>query len=674
MEKEESPHPLLVILFILFLPLILCFFGLLVLVLILFFLLYSYVTLIIGILFYPFLSLWDMLVQPETSSWNSFQKGCVYFLQSVLSILPSNRPKEGTAKKHGAEEIREAHEEVPLGHEETLHEEDKEEGRKGEEKHESTFRGRLASAFSLGKFFGFGIILPIVDVVTDFLYLSSFLKVSLEVFPDYPEEIRELSIWKMVAILSTSLGLFVTIFSFAFFIYRMATSKSPTKEALWELIEDFNGKTLKPGLSFFVWVKMVGSLGEDLLQVIVISATMGYQGFQSYEIASLVTSLLSIAFGWATFSYRFFFPPNFDNPFTVPVRAVLTVTLFLTLLPSFLAFYFVPHFSYFCRPHQLESDFPHMGLKPGILSPCSGSTLYRLAPDFDYSEIHWKKAHFNVSIHGVHVEEISFPFLKEYSRNEMEISDCPHLKEINFPEARVISFLVLDSLPQFNTLSYPSAFELNLVLRNMSSLHHLSFSRGSLDYFEAADNPNLEVIDFEDYDLDVARFYSNPHLSVINFFNLGAIGSLEAESNQNLKTVDAPLLATMSKLTLYNNTCLQNISIESLQFVSTEINISENSDLTDIAFPFLERIGYSSYFKGRIGIFNNTALTTISFPSLNELNGNLNVQGNPNLQKLELSSLTLAQAEILNLSAGVSECLVVFKDASVGCGNLHSLS
>jgi len=705
-------------------------------------------------------STWDKFLLHSKTAFDATLTACFLVALSpllIFSCLPLPKGSEGKEGKenhahsevheeeeHEEEHHHEKHEEIPLtkprkgeekekkeGKEVGKEEEEKEEGEtkekegeeeKGKRKREKeeeagngkgeegeTGRGtsllkRGASFLPLLLFFGLGLVLPIVDVITDFLYLSSLLQLSLSSFPDHPEQIRELYIWKVIAVVSSVLGLLITLATFLYLLRRFWTSKAPSwRGALQEVVDHYNGNSEEKEPSHFLsWLRLLGTVVEDFTQVTVVTATRGYAGFEFFEIASWVTSLLSIAFFWSTFSSRFLFPGKESRDFMLKV--LFTILIGSTSLgPLFSIFFILEDFSYCSRPHQIRSDVAHIGEE---YCPDSSPSLYRLDPDFDFSEILWKKAYFNVTIQRETTEEIRFLSLEEYENfldGGMLIFECPFLHGVYFPKARILTELTLDSNPLLTTLLFPLVTDLDLTLRNLSSLQDFTFPdlTGNLD---AISNENLRSLSIKGSFFNFLYISNNPRLMEISLEDMVYMNGLNIASHESLPILFAPqLYQVFGSLFLSDLPALGTISLPSLHLVesffllesgpeylslpvsyfeaSGLVMISDNPKLKEISFPNLEYFLVSPHSesaqRGIIAISNNTVLETVSLPNLSSENlGKIILEGNPALQMVALPSLRSAFWNSLLVSPEEEpwDCVVVFEDLQMDCSQLASWS
>ena len=473
----------------------------------------------------------------------------------------------------------------------------------------------------IGIFVIFCLIMPAVDVITDVVYLASFLPVGFDCYEAEDsivdeQQNAELYIWKVLAVVSCAIGWIVMVVHSVgyFFRFRGKNGWLPLRATLVEVSNELSGDTFDLQRSVIVstTAKFVGSVGEDLLSLLVACGTLGFIGSPSISwIFNVVSSALSIAFYWSVLASKFVYGKSFSGKAGIWIQANLVLVLagILVIIPSLTQT--SSSFSCESRPHELYSNNTEAEFwNCGQLQRCC------FAQPFNVSDIQWVTANCNLTIQHEAIVELVFRDLKQI-RSHIDVSHNLMLQEGNFQ-------VLQDSFDGLVGITNNSV----LTILGLPML-----KRGTLS---VAGNPKLQEVDF-------------PVLS-------SSSSRLEIANNSGLTSLGFPMLEIARNFYVMNNPMLIEVNFPVLQgfyYSDSRIEITNNSVLTSLAFPELE-------MAGLVIVANNTALTSLVCDKLYSMTS-ATISNNPALQVVHFPSLPSSNA----CSIVGFEGTVVFSDREV---------
>ena len=481
----------------------------------------------------------------------------------------------------------------------------------------------VAVYLKIGIFVIFCLIMPAVDVITDVVYLASFLPVGFDCFQAidqtfYEQQAAELYNWKVLAVVSCVFGWVVMVVHYVgyFFRFRGKEGWLPLRATLVEASDELSGDTfdLQKSVIVSTTAKFVGSVGEDLLSLLVACGSLGFIG--SYSISWILTvasSALSIAFYWSVLASKFVYGKYFSGKVGIWIQANLVLFLagMLVTIPSVTQT--SEHFNYQYRPHELYSNRTEVELWN-----CGRLRLCCFALPFNVNDIQWVTANCDLTIQHETIRGMEFPNLEQI-RSVVVISHNSLLKEIQFP-----------------VLQDSECCSSGLGITNNSVLTFLGF-------------PMLESA----YILGVT---SNPKLQEVDLPALQYSSNLEIAHNSVLSSLGFPMLESANSLDVIGNPMLQVVNFPVLQGFSSSssrLEIGNNPLLTSLEFPKLEMAGV-------VFVANNAALTSLVCDKLDSL-VSATISNNPALHVVHFPSLLSSYASSIIGFEGT----VVFSDRNV---------
>jgi len=327
---------------------------------------------------------------------------------------------------------------------------------------------RVLNVFS---FVGFAICLPVLDVCTDVIYVLQLLTISFRCYeavdqPAYWAQSSELVVWIAFGGVSCAIGGLVTLFNFAGYLKRFWSQGKlrPFYEALREVSAEVMGDRydLHQSVVLSTTSKLVATIGEDILQLLVACGTLGFfGGFSTFWVLNVVTSSLSIAFYWGVLVSKFIFGRTFRgrSGWFIQVNLIVFLGALVAAFPVLIQT--TPQFTCRLRPHELTTNSP-----VDYLADCHFMEHVCLAQPVDYSQVLWDAIHFDfLWLQGNDtVETVKFMEAEDIN-GWFVIQGNPNLTSVSFPA--LVSIGVAEYTPQraqftiaFNpllsSLSFPS--------------------------------------------------------------------------------------------------------------------------------------------------------------------------------------------------------------------------
>ena len=544
----------------------------------------------------------------------------------------------------------------------------------------------ITTYLKTGIFVIFCLIMPAVDVITDVVYLASFLPVGFGCYQAidptfYEQQATELYIWKVLMIVSCAIGCVVTVVHYVgyFFRFRGKDGWLPLRATIIKVSNEVSGDTfdLQKSVIVSTSAKFVGSVGEDLFALLVACGTLGFLGSYSLSwIFNVASSALSIAFSWSVLVSKFVYGKSFSGKAGIWIQANLVLFLAGSLVTIPSVTQTSQHFNYQYRPHELYSDRTEAEfLNCGTLYYCC------FAQPFDLNDIQWVTANCNFTIQHEAIENLVFRDLEQI-RSNLIIGDNPMLQEVSFQVLQessyvleitnnpVLTFLGLSMLKSANFLGVVDnpmlkeamfsnlQFSSELQINN-SLLSSLGFPMLDSAFFvSVVENPMLTEVNFPmletcDDESPFSRNYlivsGNPMLQEVNFPRLQNLVfsscRLEITNNFVLTSLGLPMLEGVDELVVINNTALTSLVCDKLRLVQNAATISDNPMLQVVNFPVLQRLSAPYY---PLEITNNSVLTSLGFPQL-EMAGLVIVANNTALTSLVCDKLySMTSATISN--------------------------
>jgi hypothetical protein len=198
-----------------------------------------------------------------------------------------------------------------------------------------------------------------------------------------------------------------------------------------------------------------------------------------------------------------------------------------------------------------------------------------------------------------------------------ELTDAQAAAKIAAEAGPDTRFVWIENCRNLTTLNLPGLTNLvEVLIYNNKRLNTVSF-------------PDLASIDMN---MDIA---TNDSLANISFPTLATMGgSLGFTSNARLSSLNFPLLSSISVSLQYQLNNIASISFPSLQTISDDLYINNNTGLSGISFPILTQVG------DNLTLSNNATLSSASFPALTTVHGKLYIDNEASLSSLSVTSLS----------------------------------
>ncbi|PVU85296.1 hypothetical protein BB559_006001 [Furculomyces boomerangus] len=195
---------------------------------------------------------------------------------------------------------------------------------------------------------------------------------------------------------------------------------------------------------------------------------------------------------------------------------------------------------------------------------------------------------------------------------------------LSIPKLSSVKSLELVNNPALRTLSTTNISSINNLQITQTSLStHGTITAKTIDNIELISNSFLKVIDFS------SLITANGYINIVD--NQGATANFQRLTSiagnstfRQLSALNTSAITSLSNtFNVFGNT-FTSFSLESLNQVSMDLTIANNTKLTNFRIPLL------SYVDGGIQIVNNPVLTDITndtFPALNYVKGGVNLSG-----------------------------------------------
>jgi len=562
-------------------------------------------------------------------------------------------------------------------------------------------RSRLLRWITLLQFLAMGVVLPLVDVATDFYFVANLFELDLSC---YPGGVTELRVWQGLAMFSASAGAVVVFFHAISLlrVYLQERSKATTvrhpENPLFSTAVLFSA-----GISSaFVVFKVLGSVLEDVVQLVISTTTLGY--FDSVSVAwclNVASSIASITFLWTKYISIWVYEPSFSGIRLIIMKLCLFLFFAgcLVMIPVFMNV--TSNTSPFCeKPHKLQPDD-----SLASFSKCDEMELVCVDPDFDGTSILWQQTNFDISLADLSGSSMAFLVATEIT-GTISILNNWNLTTISFPEAETIADVDVIGNPNLHTVSFPALRSIlnRLVISDNPVLEFIEFSDPSsmdIRYFEisqcgyfrvlpAADvdpprgrfdeglnyssNANLEEIVISAISTVIITADSNPVLSKLSWATTvsSAVNLVELTITRSpmmttllvpgfltlqtlsIATADTPITqltlpTSFPNITTFSISLAQS-ALAAVSFPVTLVNsltltFTENSNLASILLPNL-----STATTATLGLYRNNRLTTVTVPVRTMDSFNLRVVGNANLTSISFPSLTSLDSASLTIT------------------------
>jgi len=476
---------------------------------------------------------------------------------------------------------------------------------------------RLVTAFKISTYIALCWLVPIVDTSTDIVYMLSLLAVEFSCFQndpriDYDAEARELTIWKVLSVISCVIGGIVTIVHYVGHITRFRGKEGwlPFYPTLVEASSEVAGDNfdLHPSTVWSTGAKFVGSFGEDLLQYIISCATLGYMGgFTDVWILNVISSSLSITYFWILMAYKFVYGRAFAGPTQVWLLGNLFVFFAMGIIAIPTTTQLTPHFTCQNRPHELFSDQTYPDL-----AACDFLNLYCLAEPFDYGNIQWLALNFDWVVNQTDVTTLNFVNMVDL-KGELTVTGATQLQEATFTALVVVDsweagFLRFAHNPALERVAFPLL---------EAAGRHMIYLQNNTDL--------AEVILPLTTTLEGVEVSGSQAITELVLPSATTVRQITVSEDLALTSVSLPLVVNITYMKFFANPALKTISLPSLVQLQAG-DIRSNIDLVSLDFPSL-RVLFSEYESyGFMTIYDNANLTTVSFGALVQMESKNTVQ------------------------------------------------
>lgn len=425
------------------------------------------------------------------------------------------------------------------------------------------------------------LVLPINDMISDFLYSKTLLDVYL-LRPDL-----ELYIYVIVSFFAAGFGCLVTVYTvirvaIGFF---QARSQVPSALLLYpyfqlEIIEDFTqSNPLKPRLRSHV-LKFIGTVLEDAVQLIILYLTSPITSSYSNSFYfSLATSIFGIALHWSqvltmlmTFQavQRMFFKVIFRLFAFAFIAGALALPLIVDLSVGT---------NPFCLVEQIYSP-----LFVDQYEPCS----------FVY----------NLVVTGLTVGDLKVSYDKSLA--SLTITDNPDLESVSFPELQHLGALNITANPLLKTASFPVAqadFDItNLFPPGYIVFYFFHFNLHLPSYGQEYEPKRIEVVNNTLLEtVDVTSQKAPDATLVVDF--------LQVSDNPRLRSLGIPASRyAYNDAQIQRNSLLETITIQAAENGQVLITDNENLRNATVTFP----IEGSSPHLTSLRVTGNAILETLT--------------------------------------------------------------
>ena len=490
-------------------------------------------------------------------------------------------------------------------------------------------RQEKASALRLSKwqkvvsvvwFLGCEIVLPLVDMVTDFMFTGMLYELwNKDVFT---HETNELLFWFVLSLFTTLVGLICGAVRFGLDTYHIGRDFS------WKRVEDHIGMFSPFGGQFFSSQrnrisKLLTVIFEDLPQIAIVCLTISYVGqIDSWWATKLGMSILSASFNLAKLFTNFVFGQKITTRSRLGLQAV---QFCFYLLVFGIIVKFLTANSKFCeRRHTIYDDIRLIELTECI--SLVNETTVALESIFDQQDRLFSATTVTAPLSiGNNSVNLNFTF------NQLDLLNVT-IEIANNTGELILSFYPLASLIEGSGLILQS--NTNLTLFSAGVLYSVD-TGATLSLVDNSgicqiDLPSLGVVSGSVLFQNVATI----SLTLSMLSNIASKGSLFVVKNPELISLDiSSLYSVDGDLDISGNNQLPGLSFPSLSVCGGQINIDSNPELKGVSIP--------NFVSGDLNlrISNNAVLEVITLPELIYFGGNILIEGNGQLVNFALPKM-----------------------------------
>jgi len=224
---------------------------------------------------------------------------------------------------------------------------------------------------------------------------------------------------------------------------------------------------------------------------------------------------------------------------------------------------------------EVETSLISLPLQFAYLSRLEGKLLLRssLLPELAFLGLGVLRG--KLAIESCQVGKIDFPSLA-FLWGSLKVSSNENLQTLELTSlvstlqgSEQFGELLVENNPSLKLLSFPSAEEINFVIRNNSQLERVELGTSAKMVADSliSDNPFLEVLDLKNLreieGLKVLKIAGNERLKEIDLSGWFCDGNVDLEGNPSLELVKIPSLSCLQFIRLWENPNFGSVVISS---------------------------------------------------------------------------------------------------------------